>query len=417
MDTDSSQNEKKEKSEKKNLWILVLDKLVIAAIIIGLTYYLDGRNATNQTLLNALLQKKADSTRADHEIYLQLLKKQLENAQLEIQAQNDSLLESFRQERNLQNQLALLERNFANEQINIQKLFRNDTILLRKGVTAANDKETYKARLEFVTSQLRDFYWPIKIRLEKNNALYRLLGNSFVSDRIDSEVILPNHLETIAIIEKKIHLAQADDTLSFEISNYIGHVYMYQALRRGGYDGFPDDYAGNDYRDSFYKIISDRTLRFQMDYDELIKKVYQDSVTTKTLNDTINSKKGAIQFFSGQDSISFNYKQEKFELKLAFNNQSFVKPLPDTVMIAFKKYIKDADFCVFHIGKYNQDANGKSFRKDADKKLLIEEFRLEEGRSYTYKSLGRNFKIYLDKIWQEGRRTKVSLEVESWKRN
>lgn len=29
---------------------------------------------------------------------------------------------------------------------------------------------------------------------------------------------------------------------------------------------------------------------------------------------------------------------------------------------------------------------------------------------------GLNYKIYLNKIWKEGRRTKVSMEVESWRR-
>ena len=379
---------KKKKNQKKNNpWILILDKLLIGAIIVILTSILNGRNATNQSLLESNLNLKADNLEHIHNKEIAKLTSNLKSTQIELKSKKDSLLEKYKQESNLKSQLAQLKERFGYELKEIWQKFKYDSVLVRKEVKAANDKETYKARLEFVSSQLRDFYWPIKIRLEKNNAVYRLLGNKFVGSRIDSEVILPNHLEIINIIEKKIYLAQADDELSSEIFNYVGHVYMYQALRRNGYEGFPNEYKGNNYRETFYKIISDKTSQFQKKYVDLIKLVYQDS--SKTDDNSIISHSNISTIpndITQTDSFSLDYQQKKFEMKLAYNKKSYIDTLRDTVMIAFKRYIKDADFCIFQIGKYDQKPKYKSFRKDENKKLLIEEFSLEEGKSHLYKS-------------------------------
>jgi len=382
--------EEPDPTSKKNLWVLVIDKLVIAAIIIGLTFILEGRNATNQTLLVAALQEKADSTRASYDIYLQLLSNRLESARLEIQNENESRLEAFRQEQDLKNQLEVLERDFKLEQDKIVRLFEFDTLLLEKGLQIDNQKELYKERLEFVTSQLQAFYWPIKIRLEKNNAVYDMLSSPFVGKNIDTSVVLPNHLEIIEIIESNIHLAQADNRLKDEIKNYIGHVYMYQALRQGGYQGFPQDYKGNNYSKSFYELITARTDRFQSEYDSLIKKIGGiEIVFMETENRQIEKR------------IKLKFKELEFDLPLARKIKSSKEYLDNSTTIYFRDYIKGEEFCIFDIG------SSKDFTR----------FRLEEGESYFFRSNLKHYRVYLERVWKNGRKVNASMKVEIWNRS
>ncbi|MDW7693297.1 hypothetical protein R9C00_00950 [Flammeovirgaceae bacterium SG7u.111] len=100
-----------------------------------------------------------------------------------------------------------------------------------------------------------------------------MLQNQYVGDNLDSMVILPNYLAIVDIIEKKIHLAQADEYLQNHISYFINHVYMYQAIRQRGLEGFPEDYAALNFNNEFYSIISNKTKIYQARYNELINLV------------------------------------------------------------------------------------------------------------------------------------------------
>ena len=101
----------------------------------------------------------------------------------------------------------------------------------------------YRKRLDVLEQQLSRFYWPIYIRLQKDNAVWkRILDRSKgtedlrakVGDAIESKVVLPNHQETVRVIQDNIHLAQLDQKLEELLLQYVRHVAVYSAMRDAG---------------------------------------------------------------------------------------------------------------------------------------------------------------------------------------
>lgn len=99
------------------------------------------------------------------------------------------------------------------------------------------------AELEFIERQISEFYWPIYLRLEKDNVMWQRIKSlspsndvlpEAASEVIEKEFILKNHQEIVEIIEEKIHLI-GDITNSNELINellkYIKHVAVYKTLR------------------------------------------------------------------------------------------------------------------------------------------------------------------------------------------
>ena len=77
-------------------------------------------------------------------------------------------------------------------------------------------KQRFVTRLQLLERQLADFYWPIYLRLEKDNVIWeRILDQERedneslkkIGEFIEKDVIIPNHEEIVDIIESKIHLA------------------------------------------------------------------------------------------------------------------------------------------------------------------------------------------------------------------
>lgn len=101
----------------------------------------------------------------------------------------------------------------------------------------------HKAEIEFIEKQISEFYWPIYLRLEKDNVTWNRVDclspdrNGFpqvVSKAIEKELILKNHQEIVEIIESKIHLAESSvnsKELINELLKYIRHVAVYKTLR------------------------------------------------------------------------------------------------------------------------------------------------------------------------------------------
>jgi hypothetical protein len=142
------------------------------------------------------------------------------------------------------------------------------------------DKQTLAKRLDFLGAQLSNFYWPLYLRLEKDNLVWqRILGiedtqgslKQRLGERFEAEVVIPNHLECVKIIESHIHLAQADEKLLQELIGYIDHVALYKALRAAGEKRvFPFE-VGCPYPVGIFASIRDRTIAFQSEYDRLVK--------------------------------------------------------------------------------------------------------------------------------------------------
>lgn len=103
--------------------------------------------------------------------------------------------------------------------------------------------ERYNAELEFIEKQISEFYWPIYLRLEKDNVMWKRIKSlspennvlpESASAAIEQEFILKNHQEIVEIIESKIHLAESSANsreLINELVKFIKHVAIYRTIR------------------------------------------------------------------------------------------------------------------------------------------------------------------------------------------
>ncbi|MGI0484617.1 hypothetical protein ACN4EK_04210 [Pantanalinema rosaneae CENA516] len=103
--------------------------------------------------------------------------------------------------------------------------------------------ERYNAELEFIEKQISEFYWPIYLRLEKDNVMWKRIKSlspennvlpESASAAIEQEFILKNHQEIVEIIESKIHLAENSANsreLINELVKFIKHVAIYKTIR------------------------------------------------------------------------------------------------------------------------------------------------------------------------------------------
>jgi hypothetical protein len=95
-------------------------------------------------------------------------------------------------------------------------------------------------RLEFLEKQLSTFYWPLYLRLEKDNVMWKRIAHladdakaplpAEAGHAVERGYILPNHAEAVALIEQNAHLID-DRDLFAELLRYVRHVAVYQAVR------------------------------------------------------------------------------------------------------------------------------------------------------------------------------------------
>lgn len=130
-------------------------------------------------------------------------------------------------------------------------------------------------RVEVLDLQLSEFYWPLYIRLEKNDVIWtRILdvkeqdeGKRRLAEEIERGVILPIHAEITAIIETRLHLAEADADFRRELIHYIHHVTLHKALRAAGdTQTFPMDF-GVAWPEKLFPMVRRRTEALQREYD------------------------------------------------------------------------------------------------------------------------------------------------------
>lgn len=132
--------------------------------------------------------------------------------------------------------------------------------------------------LDFLDRQLSQFYYPLYIRLHIDRAVWdRILDKKKgsgdvrgrVGEAIEKNVILPNHLKMVGIIESNIHLAESDGTAFSQMLQYVRHVSVYRALRESGIvDTDPLD-LGEPWPSQFLEVIERTTGELQERYDKL----------------------------------------------------------------------------------------------------------------------------------------------------
>jgi hypothetical protein len=144
-------------------------------------------------------------------------------------------------------------------------------------------KDKRLRKLTYLEKQLSEFYWPIFIRLQKDNVLWERVPNFFdnsnslpqeTNDYLEKEVLLRNHEEIGQIIESNFHLAEADSELSQEIFKYIRHVTVYLAIRK--VNNFrklnPIDF-NEPFPPNFISLFNSKLSEIQNSYNDLVSEI------------------------------------------------------------------------------------------------------------------------------------------------
>lgn len=138
-------------------------------------------------------------------------------------------------------------------------------------------------QIEFIDKQLSEFYYPIRLGLDKYVVLNQQIAdkkNSEVNGKwakqIERDGLIPNHKKIIEVIDAKFHLIKNSfgdeevEPLIEIIKKYQLHVASYSALRETGDDRNPGDvYAG--YPGEFNQAIASRIsslLKQQRDLED-----------------------------------------------------------------------------------------------------------------------------------------------------
>jgi hypothetical protein len=161
------------------------------------------------------------------------------------------------------------------------------TELAKQKQTLENElkKQRDAIKLQFVERQLSQFYWPVYLRLQKDNTVWKRVhhlsrGEDVLPEELGTELeknfILPNHEEIVKIIESGIHLAKADEALLKALIKYINHVAIYRAIRTANrYNLNPVD-VGEPFPTELFSAIEKKTLSLQDEYDGLLT-LYKDA--------------------------------------------------------------------------------------------------------------------------------------------
>jgi hypothetical protein len=134
--------------------------------------------------------------------------------------------------------------------------------------------------LEYREKQLSEFYWPLYVRLQYDNAVWsRILdqkqGNDELPQKLGKEIeenfVLPNHEQMLMIITSKMHLMEDDDIALQAMLDYIRHVALYKAMRLAGIkDRFPDE-LGEPWPRQLFPRIEDMAYKLQHEYEVALR--------------------------------------------------------------------------------------------------------------------------------------------------
>ena len=140
--------------------------------------------------------------------------------------------------------------------------------------------EIWKARVNELEKRLSQFYWPIYLRLQRDNVVWsKILDRDGQSDdehrqlgrQIEKGVLLPNHSEIVKIIESNIHLAALDKDFEAQLLAYLRHIDVYLSIRTVGIMDKDPIYFGEPYPPGFFEAVEKRLSKFQREYEEVLR--------------------------------------------------------------------------------------------------------------------------------------------------
>lgn len=136
-------------------------------------------------------------------------------------------------------------------------------------------------KIEILENKLQKFYWPILIRIEKDNAIWEMILSKRdnpeslqykLASTIEKNYVLQNHDEMLNIISGNMHLAEPDRELTDSIRKYIKNVTIYKALRESGEEKVFPLALGAEWPHELYHIIKNRTEIYQKELNSKILK-------------------------------------------------------------------------------------------------------------------------------------------------
>ncbi len=138
--------------------------------------------------------------------------------------------------------------------------------------------DLWRIRVEEVETRLREFLWPIYLRLQRDNIIWgKILHRNSddsekqrVAHQIETDVILPNHLEIISLIESGMHFVRDDKDLEKALLAYMRHIDVYRSIRAAGIRDKDPIYFGEPYPRDFFQVIEDRVKNQQKKYDNIL---------------------------------------------------------------------------------------------------------------------------------------------------
>ena len=198
----------------------------------------------------------------------------------------DKQVEAFKAQ--LSRDIEFLKNDLAKDLEQVKSAFARDLEVIRSELRideAAKDAR-FRSLLEFRGRQLSDFYWPLYLALQKDNAIWRrILDKRDATDElrkkvgtvIERDIVMPNHERMVALIESNLHLAEADERLENDLLQFIRYVSVNQSIHIiGDNDAYPAK-LGEKWPRHLYPKIEQRTKALQAEYDLLVKRRVADA--------------------------------------------------------------------------------------------------------------------------------------------
>ncbi len=175
---------------------------------------------------------------------------------------------------------------------------RNEDRKLEADRMYSDQQETAKKELNEQINRyamkIKDFYYPIYIRLVANEQAYRKVIGPRASQTIPLKIrktimqreILTTHEQIIKIIIENAHMVEGDSTLLYEFIKYTQHVAVLKTIYHIKNCDISAKDLGSFYPESLLPTLHNRFMRDSKTYNELIGyTVYQDNTLLSSIQD------------------------------------------------------------------------------------------------------------------------------------
>lgn len=134
--------------------------------------------------------------------------------------------------------------------------------------------EIAKARRNEIRLRLSDFYYPVVLRLKKDEYVWNEVlsrdawrGKRNLEPNLERALILDNYDEILSIIDNHLEMIGSDSELRAQIDQYERHVAMYKALRASGQPPMPRDEDDIGWPKGFLPLMQQRAQELQAKLD------------------------------------------------------------------------------------------------------------------------------------------------------